>query len=178
VDGRPQYGGGLPQFVPRGDKARRVDLPLTEKQLWPLKRLPSKFPLRAWKNAVKAAGLAPVVARHVEREVRNVINEEGIQPPVEPKPAIQRFHRLADDDVNQILSMLTLIRNSVANGAVTRIPDLLDEIRPTSQSSTGRMALRHSASVAQRSRGPCLRHLLYFGFRLRANACRIFAARF
>ena len=113
---------------PRGDKAQEVELPVTEKQLRPLKRLPSKLRLRAWKNAIKAAGAAPVVARHVEREVRILIDEEGIQPPVEPETPTQKFRRLPESDVTQILSLLTMIRKSVARGAVKRIPDLLDEI--------------------------------------------------
>jgi len=113
---------------PRGDKSPEVILPETEKQLRPLKKLPAELRLKAWQNAVKVAGPAPVAARHVEKEVRNLFLEEGLTPAAKPKNTSQRSHRLAEHDVEKIRALLAKIRKSVAGGAAKRISDWVDEI--------------------------------------------------
>jgi hypothetical protein len=113
---------------PRGDKIEGNKLPVTEKQIRPLKKLPPELRLRAWRNAVRAAASAPVAARHVEKEVRILMKAEGIKPPTAPRKANLRSHRLAEGAAEQIRALLAKIRKSVASGAVKRIPALLNEI--------------------------------------------------
>ena len=113
---------------PRGDKRHEVPMPATEKQLRPLKRHPPKLRAKAWQNAIKTAGTAPVAARHVEKEVRTLMKAEGIKPPSVAKKTTDPVHRLPAHDVEQIRALLAKIRKAVVSGAVNRVPDWLDEI--------------------------------------------------
>jgi hypothetical protein len=114
---------------PRGDITEgKTIMPTTEKQLRPLKKLPPKLRLEAWKNAVTAAGPKPVAARHVETEVRKLMTEEGNKPAAKSNKTGPLFHRLAEGDAEKIRALLAKIRKSVASGVVKRIPDWLDEV--------------------------------------------------
>ena len=112
---------------PRGDNGRQISLPETEKQLRPLKRLTADLRDKAWWSAVESAGAAPVLARHVEREVRKLMGDR-VKDPLNSKKAGPLFRRIAEADVENIRKLVAKIRKSVATGAMKRIPDYLDEI--------------------------------------------------
>ena len=112
---------------PRGDKSGQINLPETEKQLRPLKKLPHALRYKAWQNAVESAGAAPVLARHVEREVRKLMGDRVKDPP-DSKKAGSRSHRIAAEDLEKILKVIAKIRKSLASGAMKRVPDYLDEV--------------------------------------------------
>jgi hypothetical protein len=123
MDAAEIYSG----LSPRGDKNSEI-MPETEKQLRPLKKLPATLRCKAWQNAVKAAGPAPVLARHIERQVRLLLPKTAPAQPTQPKNTSQRFHRLSGNDVEKIRALIAKIQKSVASGVVKRIPDWLDEI--------------------------------------------------
>lgn len=104
---------------PRGDKAQVV-LPVTEKQLRPLKKLPPNLRLKAWKNAISTASPAPVGARHVEKEVQHLMKKEGITPPTVPKKTGQRFHRLGEEDVSMMRRFGSRLWNSGCRSTTRR----------------------------------------------------------
>jgi hypothetical protein len=118
------------ELLPRGNKTGDAVLLTSEKQIRPLKKLPSAgLRKKALRAAVEAAGEGPMLARLVEKAVNTVLREEGLEPKRPPTPAPASFRLQADhvERLRQGLSRLGKLCAGVPEAG--KILELIDQLK-------------------------------------------------
>ena len=100
---------------PRGDKARDVPLPTSEKQVRELERLESpELRFKAWTTAVETAGEHPVRASDVRKVVKGVMKENGIKPWRPKRAAKEAYLRINASNVALMRGGLATLREKIS----------------------------------------------------------------
>ena len=123
------------ELLPRGNKTADVVLPTVEKQIRPLKKLPSDLRREAWRTAVKEAGEGPMSARLVEKAVKSVMVKNKVKP-ARRAARVPTSHRLDADDLKQLRQGFSRLGKLCADapkaGPILKLIDKLKALLPGS----------------------------------------------